>query len=218
MNIFRLCGDMLHVTSILLLLYKLHKNKSCAGVSCRTQEIYAIVFICRYLDLLWTFISVYNSAMKSLFIVSTIYLIYLMRRQPPVATTYDREKDSFRYELYLLPPCICLGVVTSHEMTLPDFCWTTSIWLESVAIVPQLLLLQQIREIENLTSNFVGAMGLYRMFYILNWIYRYMEDGHCNWVGWVGGFVQTMLYLDFFYYYVKSRVGGKKMVLPGALV
>lgn len=38
MNIFRLCGDMLHVSSIMLLLYKLHKNKSCIGISCRTQE------------------------------------------------------------------------------------------------------------------------------------------------------------------------------------
>lgn len=28
-----------------------------------------------------------------LFIISTFYLIYIMRYQPPVATTYDREKD-----------------------------------------------------------------------------------------------------------------------------
>mmetsp|Transcript_89415 Transcript_89415/g.154796 ORF Transcript_89415/g.154796 Transcript_89415/m.154796 type:complete len:219 (-) Transcript_89415:103-759(-) len=218
MNIFRLCGDMLHVTSIMLLLYKLHKNKSCIGVSCRTQELYAIVFICRYLDLLWSFISIYNSVMKSLFIISTLYLIYLMWHQPPVATTYDREKDSFKHEIYLVPPSFILGFLTAHEWTVADIFWTVSIWLESVAIYPQLHMLQQVREVENLTSNFVGAMGLYRFFYILNWIYRYMEDGHVNYVGWIGGLVQTVLYLDFFYYFAKSKWYGSKLSLPGAHV
>lgn len=216
MNIFRLCGDASHVLSIFLLLYKLHKNKSCVGVSCRTQEIYLIVFLLRYVDLGWIFFSVYNSVMKSIFIISTAYLIYIMRRMPPVATTYDREKDNFCYELYFLPAVTVLGFVTAQAWTLDEILWTTSIWLESVAIVPQLMLLQQIREVENITSHFVGAMGSYRAFYLLNWIYRYMEDGHVRWVGWIGGIVQTALYLDFFYYYIKSRVSGAKMMLPEA--
>uniref|UniRef100_A0A7S1WCB9 ER lumen protein-retaining receptor n=1 Tax=Alexandrium catenella TaxID=2925 RepID=A0A7S1WCB9_ALECA len=214
MNIFRFCGDMLHVASIMLLLYKLHKNKSCVGVSCRTQEIYALVFMLRYLDLMWSFVSVYNTVMKSSFIISTVYLIYIMRHQPPVATTYDREKDTFRYELWLLPPAAVLGVLTSSDWTIPEILWTISIWLESVAIYPQLALLQQVREVENLTSNFVGAMGAYRAFYILNWIYRYTEDGTYNWVGWCGGTVQTLLYVDFFYYYLKSKMSGNKLLLP----
>ena len=29
----------------------------CTGVSLRTQELYALVFLCRYLDLFFTFIS-----------------------------------------------------------------------------------------------------------------------------------------------------------------
>mmetsp|Transcript_59442 Transcript_59442/g.133976 ORF Transcript_59442/g.133976 Transcript_59442/m.133976 type:complete len:219 (-) Transcript_59442:131-787(-) len=218
MNVFRLCGDMLHVLSIMLLLYKLHKNKNCLGVSCRTQEIYALVFVLRYVDLAWSFLSVYNSVMKCLFIISTVYLIYIMRHQPPVATTYDREKDNFRYEIYLLPPCAILGFLTAHEWNLVEIMWTVSIWLESVAIYPQLALLQQVREVENLTSNFVGAMGAYRAFYILNWVYRYMEDGHYNWVGWAGGTVQTLLYVDFFYYYAKSKVSGSKLLLPESQV
>eukprot|EP00927_Polykrikos_kofoidii_P004756 TRINITY_DN11878_c0_g1_i1.p1 TRINITY_DN11878_c0_g1~~TRINITY_DN11878_c0_g1_i1.p1 ORF type:complete len:219 (-),score=33.08 TRINITY_DN11878_c0_g1_i1:80-736(-) len=218
MNVFRLCGDMLHVMSIFLLLHKLHKNKSCAGVSCRTQELYAIVFLCRYVDLFWTFISVYNSVMKSLFIISTIYLIYLMRHEPPVATTYDRTKDSFNYETYILPPVALMGLITSADWHIPEILWTISIWLESVAIVPQLVLLQKVREVENLTSNFVAAMGAYRACYILNWLYRYSQDGHVQWVGWVGGILQTVLYLDFFYFFLKSRAMGSKLSLQQAIV
>lgn len=216
MNIFRLFGDMLHLTSIMLLLWKLHRSKNCAGISCRMQEMYAMVFIFRYLDLFWSFISVYNTVMKVVFITSTAYLVYMMRMEPPVCQTYDRELDKFKYELYFLAPCLVLGVITTEEYSIPEILWTMSIWLESVAIVPQLTLLQQLREVENLTSDFVGTMGVYRAFYILNWIYRYFADGYVNWVGWIGGLVQTILYADFFYYYARTKIHGGKLVLPTA--
>eukprot|EP00933_Yihiella_yeosuensis_P045226 TRINITY_DN40566_c0_g1_i1.p1 TRINITY_DN40566_c0_g1~~TRINITY_DN40566_c0_g1_i1.p1 ORF type:complete len:219 (-),score=21.22 TRINITY_DN40566_c0_g1_i1:161-817(-) len=214
MNIFRLCGDMLHLASILLLVFKLHRSKSCVGVSCRMQEMYAIVFCFRYMDLLWSYISVYNTVMKLVFITVTFYLIYLMRFKAPVCQTYERSTDSFQYEIYLLPPCAILGLIITEEYTLPDILWSASIWLESVAIVPQLVLLQNVREVENLTSDFVGCMGAYRAFYIINWIYRYFTEDMVNYIGWTGGLIQTALYADFFYYYAKSKWYGSKLVLP----
>ncbi len=38
--------------------------------------------------------------------------------------------------------------------------------------------------------------------YIVNWIYRYYEDGHLDMIAIVAGTVQTLLYADFFYLYV----------------
>merc|ERR1712190_129349 len=139
----------------------------------------------------------------------------LMRMKAPISQTYDRATDSFQYELYLLGPCFLLGDITTEGYSLFEILWTASIWLESVAILPQLVLLQQIREVENLTSDFVGCMGAYRAFYILNWVYRYFAEDYVNYVGWLGGLVQTALYCDFFYYYARSRWYGKKLVLPG---
>ncbi len=147
MNIFRFCGDMLHLVSILMLLWKIHKNKSCVGVSCRMQEVYLIVFVCRYLDLLYEFISLYNSVMKIFFIISTGYLVYLMRFKPPVNQTYDRTVDYFKYEIYFIGPCLLLGAVTCEEFTLPEILWSSSIFLEAVAITPQLVLLAKMREV-----------------------------------------------------------------------
>eukprot|EP00927_Polykrikos_kofoidii_P077858 TRINITY_DN74762_c0_g1_i1.p1 TRINITY_DN74762_c0_g1~~TRINITY_DN74762_c0_g1_i1.p1 ORF type:complete len:218 (-),score=39.32 TRINITY_DN74762_c0_g1_i1:134-787(-) len=216
MNIFRLSGDMLHLMSMMLLVFKMHRSKSCVGVSCRMQEMYAMVFICRYTDLLWSFISVYNTMMKQIFLATTFYLIYLMRVKPPVSSTYERSIDNFRYEIYLLAPCAALGLLFTDEYTIPDVLWSTSIWLESVSIIPQLVLLQNNREVENLTSHFVGAMGLYRFFYILNWVYRYFTEDYINWVGWFGGVVQTLLYCDFLYYFGRSKWFGGKLVLPVA--
>jgi len=178
------------------------------------QEMYAIVFISRYLDLFYSFISLYNTFMKITFISLTCYLIYLMRVKPPISAHYDRSIDSFQYEKYLLPPCLILGLFTTDEYAISEILWASSIWVESVAIIPQLVILQQQQEVENLTSDFVGTMGAYRAFYILNWVYRYFVEDYVNWVGWIGGLVQTALYCDFFYYYAMSKWYGRKLVLP----
>ncbi len=50
----------------------------------------------------------------------------------------------------------------------------------------------------------IETIGAYRALYILNWVYRsyYEPYYHHNWVVYVAGIIQTMLYADFFYYYV----------------
>eukprot|EP00966_Prymnesium_polylepis_P020888 480847-Prymnesium_polylepis.1 len=41
---------------------------------------------------------------------------------------------------------------------------------------------------ENLTSHYVMLLGLYRLFYLFNWIYRYAtEDNYMQVIVWVSG-------------------------------
>lgn len=115
-----------------------------SGISCKMQEIYLIVFCTRYTDLLYNYISFYNTcksqfvqsphsniliAMKVTFIVSTAYLIYLMRYQPPseyphthkqatnllglVSETYDKAADKFPYVKWCLPAAAILALAFS---------------------------------------------------------------------------------------------------------
>jgi len=81
--------------------------------------------------------------------------------------------------------------------------WDYSIILESIAILPQLFLLQRYREVENLTGHYVFLLGIYRALYIVNWVYRSYHEAFYehNWLAYICAFVQTCLYLDFFYYY-----------------
>ena len=79
--------------------------------------------------------------------------------------------------------------------------WSFSIWLESVAILPQLLLLQRTGEAENVTTHYLFALGIYRGLYIPNWIWRYFSEGHFDPIAVLAGLVQTGLYADFFYIY-----------------
>ncbi|KAK6766751.1 hypothetical protein RB195_026182 [Necator americanus] len=64
MNIFRLSADLAHLVAIVILLHKIWRSRSCEGLSGRSQVLFAIVFVSRYLDLFTNFISVYNSVMK----------------------------------------------------------------------------------------------------------------------------------------------------------
>ncbi|KAL6191247.1 hypothetical protein ACLB2K_037638 [Fragaria x ananassa] len=214
MNIFRLAGDMTHLASVLVLLLKIHTIKSCAGVSLKTQELYALVFATRYLDIFVSFYSVYNTLMKLIFLGSSFSIVWYIRHHRIVRRSYDKSQDTFRHH-FLLLPCLLLALVINEKFTFREVMWAFSIYLEAVAIIPQLVLLQRTRNIDNLTGQYVVLLGAYRALYILNWIYRYFtEEGFVHWITWIAGIIQTLLYADFFYYYFQSWKNNVKLQLP----
>ncbi|GBG82918.1 hypothetical protein CBR_g36445 [Chara braunii] len=206
---------MTHLASICLLLLKIHTMKSCAGVSLKTQELYALVFVTRYLDLFSNFVSMYNTIMKIIFLSSTFGIIWYMRGHKLVRQSYDKEQDTFRH-YFLVIPCMVLALVIHSKFTLLEVLWTFSIYLEAVAILPQLVLLQRTRNIDNLTGNYIFCLGAYRALYLLNWIYRYFmeKNYHAQWITWMAGMIQTAIYADFFYYYFKSWKKNERLKLP----
>lgn len=140
--------------------------------------------------------------------------------------THDPSIDTFKIE-YLLGPCLFLALIFNYHFTPTEILWAFSIYLESVAIFPQLFMLQRTGEAETITTHYLAALGIYRALYIPNWIYRYvapcghvkvvlnpMRLGHYRYfvedvvdpIAVVAGLVQTGLYLDFFYVYVTKWV------------
>ena len=132
-----------------------------------------------------------------------------MRFGAPQKASYNPDTDSFPVA-YLLVPCAVLGVLVNQDhYSLFEMVWAFSIYLEAVAILPQLFLLQKQGEVENLTSHYVFALGAYRGLYLLNWIFRYFtEEDYVQRIVWLAGLVQTALYCDFFYHYYQSKRGG----------
>jgi len=222
MNIFRFCGDMSHLFSIIVLVLRLRVAKNASGISVRTHELFLLVFVTRYLDLFTHFYSLYNSVMKLVYIGSTGLIVYTIKFQEPIKSTYDKTQDSFLHWKFGAGPCAVLAFFTHligsgiAEFGLLELLWTFSIYLEAIAILPQLIVLQRYREVENLTGNYVFFMGAYRALYILNWIYRAnTEKGYRHhWIVYICGVIQTLLYADFFYYYLKSKARGGKFSLP----
>lgn len=92
---------------------------STAGISGKSQVLFTMVFITRYLDLATNFVSVYNSVMKVIFILAmlaTCYLIFFKFR-----ATYDANHDAFRAE-FLVIPTAGLAVLVNHEFSLLEVC------------------------------------------------------------------------------------------------
>ena len=67
------------------------------GLSCKTQEIYLLVFCMRYIDLFMYFISLYNTLMKVFFISSTAFIVYMMRYKKPYCTVCHFSCCTFSY-------------------------------------------------------------------------------------------------------------------------
>ncbi|KAL4771375.1 ER lumen protein retaining receptor-domain-containing protein [Aspergillus nidulans var. acristatus] len=212
MNIFRLLADFSHLASIFVLLHKMKSSSSCSGLSFKSQVLYLIVFVTRYLDLFWAFTdSLYNTTFKILFIGSSGYIIYLMLHD--YRPTHDPNLDTFKVQ-YLLAASAILALIFPHDYSISEILWTFSIWLESVAILPQLFMLQRTGEADTITTHYLFALGLYRALYIPNWIYRYFAESHFQAVPVLAGIIQTLLYSDFFYIYYTKVMKGKKFSLP----
>lgn len=124
---------------------------------------------------------------------------------PTPSPTQDPSLDTFRVE-YLVGPCAVLALIFNYAFTPSEILWSFSIFLEAVAILPQLFILQRTGEAETITTHYLAALGAYRALYIPNWIYRYFSEGQVDPIAIVAGLVQTGLYLDFFYVYVTKYV------------
>jgi len=214
-NLFRLAGDFLHLGAFGFLLYHLHSTKSCEGISFRTQAMYLTVFFCRYIDIFWNFISLYNSVMKVLFIGTTGYILFMMHTE--LKSKQTPETESNKALMIIIPGCAVLAIVlndhtsqcTGHPFDcLVSFLWAFSIYLEAVAIIPQLMLLKRKKIVKNLTGNYIFCLGAYRALYLVNWFYRYFVDPISApefFIKVMAGIVQTAIFFNFFVIYIQNK-------------
>ncbi|CAG8551065.1 5402_t:CDS:10 [Diversispora eburnea] len=112
--------------------------------------------------------------MKIIFISSSVYTLYLMKKK--FRATYDPNTDTFRIE-YLLALCLFLGLMFNYKFTV----------MEAVAILPQLFMLSRTGEAETITTHYLFALGAYRGIYLLNWVWRYNMEGYVDWIVWIAG-------------------------------
>jgi ER lumen protein retaining receptor len=122
--------------------------------------------------------------MKIIFITATLTIIWYMRKHKTVSQTYSKDEDTFKSE-FLLVPCFLLALLINHELSVmevseaalplhgrpipcpgadpvistPQVLWTFSIYLEAVAILPQLVMLQNCGNVDNLTGHYVFFLG-----------------------------------------------------------
>ena len=203
-NVIQLIGDSLHLLSFVIIIYKIIRDRSCKGVSAKTFEIYLLVFCTRYLDLFMYFISLYNTTMKILFIGASAFILYLMKYNKRYCISYDRVKEDIFPHVYLIPFALIMTLMIHKDWTWWGLTWSFSLWLESVAVFPQITIISKSNGTLAYIAHYLAALGSYRFFYIILWIYRYVKYQTLSWVSIISGVLQVALYADFFYLYIKS--------------
>ena len=89
----------------------------------------------------------YNWILKIVFISASVAIVYFMRYGAPQKATYNAEQDAFPIQ-YLIGPCFLLGIAVNQDHWSPfEVVWAFSVYLEAVAILPQLFLLQKLGEV-----------------------------------------------------------------------
>ncbi|KAL6707024.1 hypothetical protein ACN47E_004974 [Coniothyrium glycines] len=223
-NLFHILGDVSHTSSKLILIWAIHRNSSAEGVSLITQALYALVFCTRYLDIFTSSATkdvwhTWNFSLKIFYTCSSLYIIFLMTSV--YARTREREK-AWKLGMYCLLGTLLIApfwylvfkkwVIGNNAFF--KLLWVFSEILESVCVIPQLLLLRQTTVPTVIDSFYLVTLGTYRFMYVLNWIVRGAnEDSYVDPTSWVWGSIQTALLVDFAWVYwtrqrVKLRHGG----------
>ena len=157
--------------------------------------LYAVVFCLRYLDLFFPGRSLlWNTVLKIFYIGSSFYIIAIMMKV--YARTREREK-AWKFGGYCLAGSVVLGPIVGKlaegsRFTFLEALRNISLVLESVCVLPQLLLLRQTTVPTVIDSGYILTLGSYRGFYILNWIVRFFrENHHFEWPAVLFGIIQT---------------------------
>lgn len=160
------------------------------GISLKTQELYLLVFVARYLDLFTNFYSLYNTIMKVIYLGASGWIVHMIRHVEPWNKSYKADTvDDFLHVKFAIVPCLVLallcndvtrwwGVVPLPLTSAPTFTawffeywWAFSIYLEAIAIMPQLIVTQRAGQVENITSLYMASLGAYRALYVCNWVW-----------------------------------------------
>ncbi|KAI9892551.1 MAG: ER lumen protein-retaining receptor 3 [Vezdaea aestivalis] len=224
--VLQVIADLIHLLSFFILIWAMHVNKSAEGVSLLTQAFYLIVFAFRYVDILWRPAKDdrYLFIFKLTYIIFTSYILVIMMKVYP--RTREREK-AWKLAAFclvgsiVLAPTLVAATHPYHFKALFHFNtpWAFSVILESVCVLPQLLLLRQTTVPTVISSFYLLALGSYRAIYIIDWIVIFANrkpDSKPDWsriITMVFGIIQTAFYIDFAWVYwsrqrVKLRGGG----------
>jgi len=200
-----------------LLVHKMKAHKSAAGISSKTLQMYVMMLLFRlnstlvkngYLPVDSTGDWAYQACDITSLLLVFQALFYVHKRYKD---TYQDKHDSMPIWNAVLPLCLLAAVLhgnLNHSWYF-DTVWTFSMYLDTIAMMPQLwMLVIKGGQVEALTSHYVAAIFFSRFLTFSFWFTGFSElapeDGGFNKMGWLlcgcHG-LQLLLSVDFMYHY-----------------
>ena len=219
--------------AFMLLASKVNTQCSLSGISLKSQILYSIALTSKLSSTL--FFNGYLPVDKSgdwvyqiadiISLAVSLLLIYWGYTK--LKYVYKFEKDTFN----VLIPIILSGILAVlihpdlNSYFPADFAWTFSLYLETISMLPQLIMMTKVGgEVETLTSHYLASLAFSRILSFIFWLFSYKElspENGINIPGWtvMASFaIQIILFADFLYEYIKSVRLGKALIIPTSIV
>lgn len=241
-------GAVVRMFAFGVLLTKLVVDKAADGLSGKTLIIYLFAFISRLASILrfegylpydssgdWLYQAVEVVAL--LFVCATIVLYHSL------ATPANLRQDSFFGNqvlpgqmpvLFVIVPLCLLAYVFHPNLNnnfIADYSWTVACYVETFALLPQLVLFQRSGRgggrtavVSAYVANWAFGLGLGRLMHFFFWWFSHHElndrDSESGFVGWLVLLMQLgqiIIMIDFIYYFLKSAYQKRPMEMPANL-
>ncbi|KAM0680685.1 endoplasmic reticulum retention protein [Glugoides intestinalis] len=211
----RYLGDFFAISSKIAIARKVKRTNSLSGLSLKTQILYLIIYILRYVNVLTIKgfnqpKDVYNAIMKVVYISFQIYIISLFYGK--LKFSYSKKYDTFSIDIFLAVSVVLAWFFKDGpDSIFEDFFryvfelfYACSLILESLAILPQLVMIQDSEECEKLTALFITLNGIYRFVYLIYFIRLIIGGTKVDELIVITSLIQSVLYIDFFRIYFKN--------------
>jgi len=216
-----------------LLRLKIRKQKGVMGISSRTLQMFLVMYVFRlYSTLQYNgYLPVDRSgdwAYQAIDVVALgVCVSILFSMHGTNEGTYEKDNDTCAIHWFLVG-CFVLSFLVHPSLNnrkVPDICWTSALYMESVAMVPQLYMMSKKGgEVESLAGHYIACVFVSRLMMMSFWFHSYAElkpkTATFNLPGYgvMGAqLLQVVLFGDFMWYYVKSIRNSSKLVLPQAM-
>ena len=228
-SFFLVLSSLVQTCAFVIILLKVTDRQNAGGLSANTLICYCILLFARltstliypgYLpnDSTGSWLYQLSDIISMLTCCLLIYLIYFKYKE-----TSDLMLDNKIPFYYLVIPSYILGSIIKSNLNNNFFCdtnWAFSMYLETIAIFPQILLFSIKKgQIEKFTSHYVALCGLSRLFSLIFWWDTYDElkvndSVFGNYAGYfiIGAqILQLLIMADYYYLYFKSILKGNEI-------
>ena len=226
-SFFLVLSSLVQTCAFLIILVKVTNYQTCSGLSANTLICYAILLFARLTSTLFypgylpsdssgSWLYQLSDILSLLICCLLVYLIYFKYRE-----TSDILLDGKIPFYFLAIPCYLLALIFRSSLNSNAFCdinWAFSMYLEAIAIFPQILLFSIKKgQIESFTSHYVALCGLSRLFSLIFWWDTYEEliSDDLYFGKYIVYFIigaqilQLIIMADYYYLYFKSILKGQ---------
>ena len=170
-SLFLTTSSLTSMFAFLMVALKMETNRSARGVSLKMFECYLVLIVCRLCSIIpfegylpydrsgdWLY-----QTFETISLLLVGVIVYMCRRK--FLASYEAESDVFKHH-YLILGCLVLALIFHPNLNafMPaDVCWTFALYLESVAVLPQLFMFHREKRVEPFTTHFLAGQAASRV-------------------------------------------------------